>query len=103
MLNTAVNEVGEYLRAAAPTGGDRRRRAGRRIWLRSIAGRAQSRHPALQSGVFLLAQVEKAKVTNLARWWWRNTPGSVLGDLAVAHSAGCENYRPRNATVRAAC
>src|SRR4029077_7516008 len=77
MLNTAVNEIGEYLRvsrALAVIGS-----AGRPPDLAAeYCGPNMKPAPGAQV-VFLLAQVEKADGDELGGLGVENTPGSVLG------------------------
>jgi diguanylate cyclase (GGDEF)-like protein len=86
MLNTAVNEIGEYLRAS------------RTLAVIGTAGRppdlaAEYCGPNMKPApgaqvVFLLAQVEKAEGDELGGLVVENTPGSVLGDLALRTALG---------------
>src|SRR3984957_6728644 len=86
MLNTAVNEIGEYLRAS------------RTLAVIGTAGRppdlaAEYCGPNMKPApgaqvVFLLAQVEKADGDELGGLVVENTPGSVLGDLALRTALG---------------
>src|SRR6266567_5817518 len=81
MLNTAVNEIGEYLRAS------------RTLAVIGTAGRppdlaAEYCGPNMKPApgaqvVFLLAQVEKAEGDEVGGLVVDHTPGSVLGDLAL--------------------
>ena len=86
MLNTAVNEIGEYLRvsrALAVIG-----TAGRPPDLAAeYCGPNMKPAPGAQV-VFLLAQVEKAEGDELGGLVVDNTPGSVLGDLALRTALG---------------
>jgi diguanylate cyclase (GGDEF)-like protein len=86
MLNTAVNEIGEYLRASrtlAVIGS-----AGRPPDLAAeYCGPNMKPAPGAQV-VFLLAQVEKAEGDELGGLVVENTPGSVLGDLALRTALG---------------
>jgi len=86
MLNTAVNEIGEYLRAnrtLAVIGS-----AGRPPDLAAeYCGPNMKPAPGAQV-VFLLAQVEKAEGDELGGLVVENTPGSVLGDLALRTALG---------------
>src|SRR5947207_15512250 len=86
MLNTAVNEIGEYLRvsrALAVIGSP-----GRPPDLAAeYCGANMKPAPGAQV-VFLLAQVEKAEGDELGGLVVENTPGSVLGDLAVRTALG---------------
>jgi len=81
MLNTAVNEIGEYLRvsrALAVIGSP-----GRPPELAAeYCGPNMKPAPGAQV-VFLLAQVEKAEGDELGGLVVDNTPGSVVGDLAL--------------------
>jgi diguanylate cyclase (GGDEF)-like protein len=86
MLNTAVNEIGEYLRAS------------RTLAVIGTAGRppdlaAEYCGPNMKPApgaqvVFLLAQVEKAEGDELGGLVVENTAGSVLGDLALRTALG---------------
>jgi diguanylate cyclase (GGDEF)-like protein len=86
MLNTAVNEIGEYLRAS------------RTLAVIGTAGRppdlaAEYCGPNMKPApgaqvVFLLGQVEKAEGDELGGLVVENTPGSVLGDLALRTALG---------------
>src|SRR6266403_5554333 len=86
MLNTAVNEIGEYMRVS------------RALAVIGSPGRppdlaaeycAQGLRPAPGAQVvFLLAQVEKAEGDELGGLVVENTPGSVLGDLALRTALG---------------
>jgi diguanylate cyclase (GGDEF)-like protein len=86
MLNTAVNEIGEYLRAS------------RTLAVIGTAGRppdlaAEYCGPNMKPApgaqvVFLLAQVEKAEGDELGGLVVENAPGSVLGDLALRTALG---------------
>jgi diguanylate cyclase (GGDEF)-like protein len=86
MLNTAVNEIGEYLRAS------------RTLAVIGTAGRppdlaAEYCGPNMKPApgaqvVFLLAQVEKAEGDELGGLVVENTPGSVLADLALRTALG---------------
>lgn len=86
MLNTAVNEIGEYLRAS------------RTLAVIGTAGRppdlaAEYCGPNMKPApgaqvVFLLAQVEKAEGDELGGLVVENTLGSVLGDLALRTALG---------------
>jgi diguanylate cyclase (GGDEF)-like protein len=86
MLNTAVNEIGEYLqvsRAMAVIGGP-----GRPPDLAAeYCGPNIKPAPGAQV-VFLLAQVEKAEGDELGGLVVDHTPGSVLGDLALRTALG---------------
>jgi diguanylate cyclase (GGDEF)-like protein len=86
MLNTAVTEIGEYLRvsrALAVIGGP-----GRPPDLAAeYCGPNIKPAPGAQV-VFLLAQVEKAQGDELGGLVVENTPGSVLGDLALRTALG---------------
>jgi diguanylate cyclase (GGDEF)-like protein len=86
MLNTAVNEIGEYLqvgRALAVIGGP-----GRPPDLAAeYCGPNIKPAPGAQV-VFLLAQVEKAEGDELGGLVVDHTPGSVLGDLALRTALG---------------
>jgi diguanylate cyclase (GGDEF)-like protein len=86
MLNTAVNEVGEYMRvsrALAVIGAP-----GRPPDLAAeFCGPNMKPAPGAQV-VFLLAQVEKAEGDELGGLVVDNTPGSVLGDLALRTAVG---------------
>ena len=86
MLNTAVSEVGEYLRVS------------RALAVIGAPGRppdlaaefcAQNVKPAPGAQVvFLLAQVEKAEVDELGGLVVENAPGSVLGELGLKTALG---------------
>ena len=86
MLNTAVNEIGEYLRvsrALAVIGSP-----GRPPDLAAeYCGPNMKPAPGAQV-VFLLAQVEKADGDELGGLVVENTPGSVLGELALRTALG---------------
>ncbi|HEY6128054.1 MAG TPA: diguanylate cyclase [Candidatus Acidoferrum sp.] len=86
MLNTAVNEIGEYLRvsrALAVIGSP-----GRPPDLAAeYCGQNMKPAPGAQV-VFLLAQVEKVEGDELGGLIVENTPGSVLGDLALRTALG---------------
>ena len=86
MLNTAVNEIGEYLRASralAVIGSP-----GRPPDLAAeYCGPNMKPAPGAQV-VFLLAQVEKADGDELGGLVVENTPGSVLGELALRTALG---------------
>jgi diguanylate cyclase (GGDEF)-like protein len=86
MLNTAVTEIGEYLRvsrALAVIGAP-----GRPPDLAAeYCGPNMKPAPGAQV-VFLLAQVEKAEGDELGGLILENTPGSVLGDLALRTALG---------------
>jgi diguanylate cyclase (GGDEF)-like protein len=86
MLNTAVNEIGEYLRvsrALAVIGSP-----GRPPDLAAeYCGPNMKPAPGAQV-VFLLAQVEKAEGDELGGLVVENTPGSVLGELALRTALG---------------
>jgi len=86
MLNTAVNEIGEYLRASralAVIGSP-----GRPPDLAAeYCGPNMKPAPGAQV-VFLLAQVEKAEGDELGGLVVENTPGSVLGELALRTALG---------------
>jgi diguanylate cyclase (GGDEF)-like protein len=86
MLNTAVTEIGEYLRvsrALAVIGGP-----GRPPDLAAeYCGPNMKPAPGAQV-VFLLAQVEKAQGDELGALVVENTPGSVLRDLALRTALG---------------
>jgi diguanylate cyclase (GGDEF)-like protein len=86
MLNTAVNEIGEYLqvsRALAVIGAP-----GRPPDLAAeYCGPNIKPAPGAQV-VFLLAQVEKAENDELGGLVVEHTPGSVLGDLALRTALG---------------
>jgi diguanylate cyclase (GGDEF)-like protein len=86
MLNTAVHEIGEYLRASralAVIGSP-----GRPPDLAAeYCGPNMKPAPGAQV-VFLLAQVEKAEGDELGGLVVENTPGSVLGDLALRTALG---------------
>ena len=86
MLNTAVNEIGEYLRvsrALAVIGSP-----GRPPDLAAeYCGPNMKPAPGAQV-VFLLAQVEKAEGDELGGLVVDHTPGSVLGDLALRTALG---------------
>jgi diguanylate cyclase (GGDEF)-like protein len=86
MLNTAVNEIGEYLRvsrALAVFGAP-----GRPPDLAAeYCGPNVKPAPGAQV-VFLLAQVEKAEGDELGGLVVDNTPGSVLGDLGLRTALG---------------
>jgi len=86
MLNTAVNEIGEYLRASralAVTGSP-----GRPPDLAAeYCGPNMKPAPGAQV-VFLLTQVEKADGDELGGLVVENTPGSVLGELALRTALG---------------
>jgi diguanylate cyclase (GGDEF)-like protein len=86
MLNTAVNEVGEYMRvtrAMAVIGSP-----GRPPDLAAeFCGTNIKPAPGAQV-VFLLAQVEKAEGDELGALVVENTPGSVLGDLGLRTALG---------------
>ncbi len=86
MLNTAVNEIGEYLRVS------------RALAVIGAPGRppdlaAEYCGPNIKPApgaqvVFLLAQVEKADGDELGGLVVENTPGSVLGDLGLRTALG---------------
>lgn len=86
MLNTAVNEIGEYLRvsrALAVIGSP-----GRPPDLAAeYCGPNMKPAPGAQV-VFLLAQVERAEGDELGGLVVENTPGSVLGELALRTALG---------------
>ena len=86
MLNTAVNEIGEYLRvsrALAVIGSP-----GRPPDLAAeYCGPNMKPAPGAQV-VFLLTQVEKADGDELGGLVVENTPGSVLGELALRTALG---------------
>jgi diguanylate cyclase (GGDEF)-like protein len=86
MLNTAVNEIGEYLRASralAVIGSP-----GRPPDLAAeYCGPNMKPAPGAQV-VFLLAQVEKAEGDELGGLVVDHAPGSVLGDLALRTALG---------------
>jgi diguanylate cyclase (GGDEF)-like protein len=88
MLNTAVNEIGEYLRvsrALAVIG-----TPGRPPDLAAeYCGPNMKPAPGAQV-VFLLAQVEKAEGDELGGLVVEQTPGSVLGDLGLRTALGAK-------------